>query len=219
MNKSMHLRYARRLFLTGAEDPHVASVPRTQRRISRFGWSAVALSAVAGLLTAIALGRVQVAKIEQATVAAQTSEDLPTLPSAPDALGNPSGLSAAPGNSAGGIELTWTPAANSDLHLVYLVAADGSGGRYSQRLPVQSSGVTILDLVGGWRCFFIMIAGQAAPVGSGSYHWSAWTNWTAETATQLGALPEPPAWPRREEREYSRYADSQGLLSPHRTII
>ncbi len=166
----------------------------------------------AALVIAVVAGGIQIGQFETTPTAAQTEDDTPPPPALPTALGNPIGLAASVGSAAGSVDLTWTAAANAELHLVYLVAADGSGGRYWPRLSGSSSDVTITNLIGGQRYFFIVIAGRESSTNAGSYQWSEWSNWKAETAPRLGGLPNPPALPETEAREYSRYAEFEGSV-------
>ena len=127
-----------------------------------------------------------------------TSTPVPTAePTPTPVLGNPSGVSAAPGvipaSPPGSIVLRWIPASNATLHLIYLVKSDGSDGRY---WPVSDGAYveTITGLEIGQTYWLTVIAGRAG-AGNGSVEWSQWSDWV-EATPALPGLPPPPTRPQ-----------------------
>ena len=91
-------------------------------------------------------------------------------------LGNPSNLSAHPGEGEGALELVWSPAANATAHFVYF-RQDGSAEAYRlpQQLPGNCGTVSLSELTGG-RHWFILIACQTFSKDQ-DVVWSEWSNW------------------------------------------
>ena len=105
-------------------------------------------------------------------------------------LGNPTGLTAAPGSQSGEVALSWSPAANATVHWVYLVKLDGTDGRYWHALAGDADGVTITGLDAGEIYWFLVIAGQEQ--SAGTTQWSEWSNWgqaTLPAAAPTVAVP------------------------------
>ena len=104
---------------------------------------------------------------------------LPTLP-LQGPLGNPANLVAMPGDDAGTIALTWTPAANATVHRVSMQV---EGGDEIRHLPTALSGSTgAVNLTGvDPGCYWlIVIAGQGSEE-RGVAQWSQWSNWATVT--------------------------------------
>ena len=110
------------------------------------------------------------------------------------ALGNPTGLSAAPGSSAGSVMLRWSPAVMADLHWAYLVKPNGSGGRFWTASAGDADSAIITGLEAGQRHLFIVIAGQEQASGD-AYKWSEWSNWAEGTPLAAALPPDPPSSP------------------------
>ncbi len=118
----------------------------------------------------------------------------PTLSAQP---GSPNGLTAAPGivpdAPPGSVVVRWVPATTASLHLVYLVKADGTGGRYWQAAD-GAYATTITDLDIGQAYWFAVVAGRPGADGE-PYQWSQWSNW-AQATPVLPGLPPPPLRPQ-----------------------
>ena len=90
-------------------------------------------------------------------------------------LGNPTGLTAAPGSQSGEVALSWSPADNATVHWVYLVKPDGTDGRYWHALAGDAATLTVTGLDAGETYLFLVIAGQEQ--AAGTTLWSQWSNW------------------------------------------
>ena len=90
-------------------------------------------------------------------------------------LGNPTGLTAAPGSQSGEVALSWSPADNATVHWVYLVKPDGTDGRYWHALAGDAATLTVTGLDAGETYLFLVIAGQEQ--SAGTTLWSQWSNW------------------------------------------
>ena len=101
-------------------------------------------------------------------------------------LGNPTNLTASTGDSPGEVHLSWTPAANASLYVVYLVKPNGTQGIFWPVSTGDTSSETINGLEYGQEYLFIVIAGrQQSP-----FEWSSWSNWVK--AVSAGPTPPPP---------------------------
>ena len=115
----------------------------------------------------------------------------PQVPPPPPPLppGKPTGLFATPHTAADQILLRWTPGANATVHFLYLVKADGTGGRYWDALAGSADTVTVAALATGTQYLFAVVAGRND--GAGAYEWSDWSDWARGTP----GLPAPPPLP------------------------
>ena len=104
-------------------------------------------------------------------------------------LGNPTGLTAAPGSQSGEVALSWSPADNATVHWVYLVKPDGTDGRYWHALAGDAATLTVTGLDAGETYLFLVIAGQEQ--ADGTTRWSQWSNWGQ--ATLPATAPASPA--------------------------
>ncbi len=128
------------------------------------------------------------------TFAAGSGQVPPPPPPTPEArLGNPTGLTAAPGSNPGAVDLRWTPAANAAIHLVYLIKTGDASGRFWPAAPGDASSATVTGLQIGHTYYFIVIAGRPG-TGGASYQWSQWSNWM-QAAPAQPVLPPPPTLP------------------------
>ena len=103
---------------------------------------------------------------------------------APDALGTPANLAAAPGAAAGSVVLTWTPAAYAVRHFVFgIKQSDAAAGdtsnlaawTFAERPNVH----TVAGLESGAAYYFTVTAGRAN--ADGGNEWSAWAPWVVAT--------------------------------------
>ena len=94
----------------------------------------------------------------------------PPLPSVP--LGDPTGLQASAAGS-GQVRLNWQPGANAEVHWLWSVKVDGSGGKYT-RASGTASTTTVVGLENGQNYWLIIIAGRNV---NGVQEWSQWSQW------------------------------------------
>ena len=94
----------------------------------------------------------------------------PPLPSVP--LGDPTGLRASP-SGPGQVRLTWRPAPGAEVHWLWSVKVDGTGGKYT-RASGTASTTTVMGLENGQNYWFIIIAGRNV---NGIREWSQWSQW------------------------------------------
>ncbi len=170
-------------------------------------------AALAVALTLWSLEAIPGEPFSQHRTAAQVSIETPPPPQLPQAvLGNPTNLAASVGRLSGAVDLSWTPAANANIHLVYLIKADGTDGRYWSGTPEANGSAVIESLDVGVRYMFIVIAGQALQT-PGTYRWSEWSNWARATPVDNSNLPSPPTQSRSvDPQEVVRYAEFEGRV-------
>ena len=94
----------------------------------------------------------------------------PPLPSVP--LGDPTGLQASAAGP-GQVRLNWQPGANADVHWLWSVKVDGTGGKYT-RASGTASTATVAGLENGQNYWLIIIAGRNV---NGLQEWSQWSQW------------------------------------------
>ena len=103
---------------------------------------------------------------------------------------DPTGLSAVPGDNAGEVALTWTPAFNATTHWVWSVSADGTDGKWTAG---QAGSAVVGGLEPGVRYWFVVI--EELGQRDGVSQWSAYSNWdqsaagTQRNPTGLAAEP------------------------------
>ena len=94
----------------------------------------------------------------------------PPLPSVP--LGDPTGLQASAAGP-GQVRLNWQPGANAEVHWLWSVKVDGTGGKYT-RASGTASTTTVVGLENGQNYWLIIIAGRNV---NGVQEWSQWSQW------------------------------------------
>ena len=111
----------------------------------------------------------------------QSGAAMPSLPPIPTTavrgqLGNPSNLTARPGNDKGTLEIIWSPAANATAQFVYF-RPDGSADAYRlpEHIPCNCGEASLSGLAAG-RYWFILIACQKFS-DDDDVVWSEWSNW------------------------------------------
>lgn len=184
---------------------------RSRERILAGMLTVAAVIAVA--LTLWSLDAIPGMELGQQRAAAQEPIETPPPPELPQAvLGNPTNLVATAGLVSGAVDLSWIPAANADIHLLYLVKAGGADGRYWSGTPDAGGTASVEGLDVGVRYMFIVIAGQALET-PGTYRWSEWSNWAGATPVDQSGLPTPPTQPGTDEsEEIVRYAEFEGRV-------
>ena len=118
-----------------------------------------------------------------------------TPPTPPTPLGNPTGLTASPGANTGEVLLSWAPAANATIHLVYLMKTGSDAGRYWLPSTGDAASETITGLEPYQEYLFIVIAGQVQS-GDSTVEWSQWSKWSRSMPGYSG-LPTPPIAPTK----------------------
>ena len=102
----------------------------------------------------------------------------PAPPPPPSAsLGDPTNLRAAAAGP-GQARLTWQQGANADVHWIWSVKVDGTGGKYT-RASGTASTATVAGLENGQNYWFIIIAGRNV---NGEQEWSQWSQWVQSAA-------------------------------------
>ena len=98
-------------------------------------------------------------------------------------LGNPTNLQASPAGD-GQVNVTWQPAQNAEVHYVWSVRPDGSGGKWNPAGATDGS-ITVAGLAGGQLYWFIALAGGNV---DGVWQWSQYSNWaSAEVASEFSS--------------------------------
>ena len=111
-----------------------------------------------------------------------------TPPSPPmGALGNPTNLRVANGGFGEAL-LTWEPADNAEVHWIWSVKADGTGGKWTQAAG-DADWATVSDLQNGETYRFIIIAGSTA---TGVQQWSQWSQWVSFRVSGSGPAATAP---------------------------
>ena len=101
-------------------------------------------------------------------------------------LGNPTNLTAAPGDQSGEVDLRWTPAANATAHWVYLARVGGGDSRYWENaFAGDANTATITGLEPGKTYRFWVQAGQER--SDGTTQGSEWSNAVDAVASSGGA--------------------------------
>ena len=101
--------------------------------------------------------------------------------------------------------MIWLPADNTDVHWIYVVKSDGSGGRFllvdpasppssgasgqSQHGPAEPRVTTVTGLDPGTRYWFAVLAAQA-PSESGPGGWFRWSNWAHASTLVIVTVAE-----------------------------
>ena len=98
--------------------------------------------------------------------------DAPPPPPPPVALGDPTNLRASP-SGPGQVRLTWRTAPGAEVHWLWSVKVDGTGGKYT-RASGTASTTTVVGLENGQNHWFIVIAGRNV---NGVQEWSQWSQW------------------------------------------
>lgn len=170
-------------------------------------------TAIAIALMLWSLDAVPGVQVGHQRTAAQEPIQTPPPPELPQAvLGNPTSLTATAGILSGNVGLRWTPAANADIHLVYLIKADGTDGSYWSGTPNADGTASIDALDVGVGYMFIVIAGQESET-PGTYRWSEWSNWARATPIRLSSLPGAPTQLGSAEiQTVVRYAEFEGRV-------
>ena len=104
---------------------------------------------------------------------------MPTLLKKAAPLGNPGNLTAHPNHESGQATLTWTPAANASVQVIY--AGMPGASETAPLTPVlwgSDHAVTLANLTAGLGHFAI-IAGQSPAPDSAQFTWSEPSNWAA----------------------------------------
>ena len=96
-------------------------------------------------------------------------------PAPPDVpLGNPTNLRASAAGP-GQVRLDWLPALGAQVHWIWSVKTDGTGGKYT-RASGNAGTATVTGLENGQTYWFIITAGR---IGNGAQEWSQWSLWTS----------------------------------------
>ena len=144
--------------------------------IRKFHWPILPALLALALVVALTAGLVE----------AQGAPSPPQPPGGSGPLGDPTGLTAEPGSYRGEVDLAWRPAANADIHWIWLVQTNGLGGRYVLAAGPSPGNLTVSELDAQHSYYFIVVAGQNQ--SDGPTQWSQWTNWSSA---------QPPAQPIR----------------------
>ena len=139
--------------------------------------------------------------------------DAPAPPPLPSVhLGNPTGLQASAAG-AGQVRLTWRPGANAEVHWLWSVKVDGTGGKHT-RASGTASTVTVVGLENGQNYWFIIIAGRNV---NGVQEWSQWSQWVnfrvSEAAAQVANDDRAALIALYHATDGPNWANSQSWLS------
>ena len=97
--------------------------------------------------------------------------DAPVPPPPPVALGDPTNLRAS-SSGPGQVRLTWRPTPGAEVHWLWSVKANSSGGKWTEASGVAGSAI-ITDLESGQTYWFMVLAGGTV---NGAPVWSQWSN-------------------------------------------